>query len=142
MFTEQEEKEMRDEWRKSEEELQEKWENAKKELAGLIHPKYFDFAENHETFCSEGIVEIQLTDERKSGYRKYAHCRIKGDDDSMVYINHTGNVESLDEESKYEGEEVEYWVWQTTGHLGDDYSGFLLLPLLDGVRFWKIGYSC
>ena len=54
----------------------------------------------------------------------------------------TDTIETLNEDSKYEGEEIEYYVWQTTGYMGDDYSGFLLLPLLDGKRFWKVGYSC
>jgi hypothetical protein len=34
-----------------------------------------------------------------------------------------------------------YAVWQTTGMLGDDFSGQLLFPL-DDRTWWCVGYSC
>lgn len=120
--------------------LELKWINAKKELDGLIHPKYFDFAEINDGYSSEGVVEIEETDERTSAYPQYKHCRIKNTDDRRLYVHHTDTLETL-VESKHDGEPVEYWVWQTTGYCGDDYSGYLLLPMLDG-RYWKISYSC
>lgn len=119
---------------------QSKWSKAKEEIKELIHPKYFDFAENNDTYYSEGIVEIEETDERINGYSNTRHCRIK--DGSPLYLYTTNEVECYGFESKYEGEPVEYWVWQETGFCEDDYSGFMLLPLLDGKRFWKVGYSC
>lgn len=121
-------------------ELDEKWNKAKKELQGLIHPKYFDFAENNETYYSDGIVEIQEIS-AKPNYPNRKYCKIKNGGDGGAYEHNTDNIEMYDKESQYEGEPVEYWVWQTTGYCEDDYSGFLLLPLLDG-RFWKVGYSC
>lgn len=138
-ITEEEEKEMYEEWEKAENEYKQKWEAAKNEVRDLIEPKYFEFAEDHDTFYSEGIVEIIETDEKVSGYSGYRHCRIK--DDGKLYMLINSTIETTKEESEFEGEPIFYWVWQTTGYMGDDYSGFLLLPLSDG-RYWKIGYSC
>lgn len=39
------------------------------------------------------------------------------------------------------GNDIEYLVWQTCGYCGDDYSGFLLLPMKNG-KYYKIIYSC
>lgn len=141
MITKEEEKEMHEHWMQAQDELEQKWNKAKEELKDLIHPKYFDFAENNDTFYSCGVVEIVETNERTNGYRNKRHCKINDEEDLKLYLHGTDNIESYGEESKYEGEEVEYWVWQTTGYCEDDYSGFLLLPMLDG-RFWKVAYSC
>ncbi len=119
----------------------EKWNKAKQELSGLIHPKYFDFAEDHDTFFSEGICEIEETEEKNSDHPNRKYCRIKGGS-SLKYGYTTNTIECCNIETQYEGEPVEYWVYQVTGHLGDDYTGELLLPLLDGKRYWRIGYSC
>ena len=119
----------------------EEWNKVKEELKDLIEPKYFDFAESQETYFSEGYVNIIEVEERKQGYSKYPHCREFGTSDTRLYMKHNDYIETIDGKSKYEGEEVEYWVWQMTGYLGDDYSGFLLLPMLDG-RYWKVAYSC
>lgn len=113
----------------------------KEELADLIHPKYFGFAGNHETYSSKGIVEIIETEDREHGYQQYPHCRILNDEDNYLYIHHKTELEMIDGTSPYEGEDIEYYVWQTTGYIGDDYSGYILLPLLDG-KYWKISYSC
>lgn len=139
IISKEDEEEVFKEWEKAEEEAKKKWEQAKEEVRSLIEPKYFEFAEDHDTFYSEGIVEIVETDEKVSGYSGYRHCRIKGDGKLYMLINST--IETTKEDSEFEGEPIFYWVWQTTGYMGDDYSGFLLLPLSDG-RYWKIGYSC
>jgi hypothetical protein len=118
--------------------LNERWDKAKEELSGLIDPKYFDFAESQEYYDTIGIVEIERFKPERTNYPDHEHCK----EDGMTYIKTTGEIECYYFESKYEGERVEYWVWQTTGYLEDDYSGFLLLPLLDGKRFWKVSYSC
>lgn len=117
------------------------WNKVKEDLKDLIEPKYFDFAETNETYYSEGFVNIIEVKERNQGYKNYPHCREFGTSDTRVYMKHDDNLETLDDKSKYEGERVEYWVWQMTGYSCDDYSGFLLLPMLDG-RYWKIAYSC
>jgi hypothetical protein len=117
------------------------WTKAKEELNGLIEPKYFDFAESHESYGSEGIVNIIEVKEKTSRYSAYPLCREFGSNERRIYIHHTTQLETEDEQSKYEGSDIEYWVWQTVGYCEDDYSGFLLLPMLDG-RYWKISYSC
>lgn len=141
MYTPEEEKQYIEAMDNYHAELKSKWNKAKEELQGLIHPKYFDFAESNDTYYSEGIVEIIETEQKRSGYSDKKHCRIKEDKDKLLYIFHTDSLETI-EESEYEGENIEYYVWQQTGYMGDDYSGYLLLPLLDGKRFWKVGYSC
>jgi hypothetical protein len=139
MLTKEEEKQYYEEMDKYHKDLDEKWNKAKEELNGLIEPKYFDFAQSNETFYSEGIVEIEKFKPQYTSYPNSEHCR----EDAMTYIKTTTEIECYDFESKYEGETVEYWVWQqTTGMEGDSYSGFLLLPLLDGKRYWKVAYSC
>jgi hypothetical protein len=145
MLHEDDEKELFQAMIDSENELIAKWEAAKEELKDLIHPKYFDFAESNETYSSEGIVEIEEVEvkERRGNYKEYKHCRVKGGDGDYLYMLTDGEVETFTKpESQYEGEKVEYWVFQQTGYLGDDYYGYLLLPLNDGKRYWKINYSC
>jgi hypothetical protein len=94
-----------------------------------------------------GIVEIKSTDERRSGYSTYDHARVSryvvGPDDcngfckepavdKMLYMKtSTDDVRSIDH----------YYVWQTTGYIEDDYSGYLLYPLKDGTYF-KLYYNC
>lgn len=120
-------------------ELDSKWSKAKEELIGLIDPKYFDFAQSNETYYSEGIVQIERFKPQYTSHPNSEHCR----ESNMTYIKTTNEIECYDFDSEYEGESVEYWVWQIeTSMEGDSYSGFLLLPLLDGKRFWKVGYSC
>ncbi len=116
-----------------------KWEEAKLSLRGLIENKYFLFAESHESYETEGIVEIQLTDRKQNGYPNNYNCIIKGDPYTFLYMLTTGNV--IDEENDIELQ-LYYWVRQwSIGMEGDSYSGYLLLPMMDG-RFWKIKYSC
>jgi hypothetical protein len=139
MLTKEQEKEYHDAMGKYYNEMDAKWNKAKEELNGLIEPKYFDFAENHDSYHSEGIVEIEKFKPKYTSYPNSEHCK----QDGLTYIKTIGEVECYDFESKYEGKTVEYWVWQqSTGMEGDSYSVFLLLPLLDGKRFWKVAYSC
>lgn len=143
MLTKEEEKQLHAEMSAHQTELEEKWNAAKKELDGLIHPKYFDFAENHDTFYSNGIVETHEVDDKQNGYGKdQRNCRIKGEN-SPLYMHTTSEVEYYyGYEGKYEGDSVEYWVHQwSVGMEGDSYSGYLLFPMTDG-RFWKVRYSC
>lgn len=121
--------------------LDDEWNKAKEEIRELIEPKYFDFAESQESYRSEGIVNIFEVKERRQGYSQYPHCREFGTDERRLYMKCTTELETYDNESKYEGSDIEYWVWQTVGYCEDDCSGFLLLPMLDG-RYWKISYSC
>lgn len=116
------------------------WESHKQSLKSLIHPKYFDFIEEHESYYHKGIVEIEKTTDKVWGYSTTNNCRIKNGG-STLYLHQNSSVESLRVESVYEGEGVEYYVWQLTGYLGDDYSGYLLLPLNNG-KWWQVGYSC
>lgn len=80
------------------------------------------------------IVEIKLTDEKSSGYSSYQHARIVGTKDKHLYMRQ--EIKS-DEPMCL----TYYYIWQTVGMLGDDFSGFLLYPLNDG-KFFKISYSC
>jgi hypothetical protein len=137
----EEEKEMYDALDAYYDKLESDWKQAKEQVKDLIEPKYFVFAESNDTYESYGIVEIEETEEKRNGYPNHRCCRVKNVKDYNLYMHTTNEVETYNDDSPYEGEPVEYWVWQTTGYLGDDYSGYLLLPLKDG-RYWKIGYSC
>lgn len=124
-----------------EKEHERKWTQAKSGIDGLIHPKYFDFVEDNDGYCSNGVVEIELTDQKQRGYKNQC-CKIKDERFSHLYMHHSAKLETLSGASDFEGDKIEYWVWQITGPLGDDFSGSLLLPLLDGKRFWHVSYSC
>ncbi|MGK0174076.1 MAG: hypothetical protein ACI9AT_000439 [Ulvibacter sp.] len=140
MITQEEKDQMYKDWSAEMDAIKANWDQAKNDLKGLIHPKYFDFAEDNESFASEGIVKIVLTDEKKSGYPNYPCCRVLGEL-GFLYMSHSDALETIEEESKYEEESINYYVWQTVGYSGDDYSGYLLLPMNDG-RYWKVSYSC
>ena len=85
--------------------------------------------ENNEQWQPLSIVEIQLTDEREPGYKSYPHCRIKNEENSKLYMKQDDELIG------------HYWVWQTTGYLGDDFSGYLLIPLRNN-KYLKVSYSC
>ena len=76
------------------------WTKAKEELNGLIEPKYFDFAESHESYGSEGIVNIVEVKERTQGYSQYPHCREFGTNERRLYMHHTTELETDNEKSK------------------------------------------
>jgi len=143
MITEEEEKEMRLDIERDRQAQKQEWENAKALVKDLIHPKYFQFIESHDSFGDQGIVEIIKTDEKQSGYPdSQRNCRVKDDTSSYLYMHTTSEVESFfGDELKYDGESIEYWVTQWTGYACDDYQGYLLLELSNG-KYWKIRYSC
>lgn len=108
----------------------------KKELKGLINYtglfNWFDAGHQYWMPCE--IVEIQLTDEKKSGYHHSYQCaRVIGEKENHLYMK-----TPMDEYVK--GVHY-YYVWQTCGYSGDDYSGYLLFKLRDG-RFLKCSYAC
>jgi hypothetical protein len=105
----------------------------KRKLKGLINISgLFKFLEENDHWTPMGIVDIKLTDEKSSGYSTYQHARIVDDPKPYLYKkNPSDEVKGIDH----------YYVWQTTGYLDDDYSGFLLFPLKDG-KYFKVSYSC
>ena len=114
----------------------------KSKLKGLISTKHLWNQMNEEmsSWNIEGIVEIEkITDKetilKKLGiYTPYIEaCKIKGEN----YFTYSKS-ECFDYEPKYINH---YYVWQQTGYLGDDYSGYLLYPLKDG-KYLKVSYSC
>jgi len=90
-------------------------------------------SEDLESLMPLKIVEIELTDYKSGSYPNHEFYQIKNDDeDKRFYMK------------QYEESEIDFdhnLVWQTTGYLGDDYSGFLLLPLGDN-KYLKCSYSC
>lgn len=101
----------------------------KEKLKSLIKVKklWRELEEEYEDYWGiEGIIELELTNEKKSGYSKDYQCaRIKGE---RGYLYTDWNGEGV-------------FNWQQTGYLGDDYSGYLLYPLKNG-KYLKISYSC
>ncbi len=122
-----------------EDNLKKEWEKAKKELKDIVHSKYFDFVEDNETYSSEGLVNIEKTDDKVHGYPKGECCKIKGE--YKLYLKTKMYLETLEGNSKYEGKKLKYYVNQTTGYLGDDYYGHVLIPT-KGEQYWKVSYSC
>lgn len=106
----------------------------KAKLRGLINVAgLFKWLDDGHEWSPESIVEIVMTDEKLSGYQTYQHARIIKDTDKLLYMK-----TSFDEGPR--GIQY-YYVWQTSGMLGDDYSGYILFPLNDG-KFFKVSYCC
>jgi hypothetical protein len=98
----------------------------KKKLKGLINVKrLWEEMEDNDSWDIEGIVEIELTDEKRNGYQNYQCARIKGEKGYLYML----------------GSDNKCFVWQRVGMMGDDYSGWLLHPLKDGT-YLKTSYSC
>lgn len=112
-----------------EEKFKSEW---KDKLKDLINDDVFNWLNEHDSWYPNGIVEIYNVDEKRSGYSTYQHTRIKDDKDKLLYMQ--------TDEDEVEGIN-HYFVWQQTGYLGDDYSGYLLLPLSNG-KYFKVSYSC
>ncbi len=93
----------------------------------------FRFLDEHDSWMPLDIVDIVLTDETHSGYREYQHAKIIYDKENLLYMKtfFDEKIRKIDH----------YYVWQTTGNMGDDYLGYLLFPLNDG-KYFKISYSC
>lgn len=109
----------------------------KEQLKGLINVKrLWEELDDNDGWMPEKIVEIKLTDEKSSGYPSYQHARIINDeDDRRLYMK-----QRADFDTPIKGID-HYYVWQTTGMLGDDYSGYVLYPLKDG-KYLKVSYNC
>jgi len=120
--------------RKEERQIRKQRNLYKAQLRGLINVAglYRWLNGDMSFWMPEGIVEIVLTDEKRSGYSTYQHARIKDDKERFLYMK-----TSFDEVRKID----HYYVWQTTGCCEDDYSGYLLFPLSNG-KYFKITYSC
>lgn len=78
----------------------------------------------------EGIVEVESTKDKNPLYPNYEFVYIK-DDKLHLFMKTVHELDYIDH----------YYVWQQTGYLGDDYSGWLLYPLKNG-KYLKISYSC
>ncbi len=106
--------------------------NWKSNLKSLINTTglWRHLSESLDYWSPEAIVEVELTDKKIGGYSTYQHAYEKGDY-GKLYIKQKCEMRGVSHE----------YVYQVTGYLGDNYSGFLLLPLNDG-RYFKISYSC
>lgn len=87
--------------------------------------------EDHDGWTPVAVVELEQTEDREPCYKDYPHCRIKGDESRRLYLR-------MDREEPF----GHYYVWQTTGYMGDDYSGWLLFPLPEDGKYLQVSYSC
>lgn len=105
----------------------------KKKLKGLINVSglFRDLSEM-DSYEIIDIVEIYNVDEKSSGYSNYQHARIKDEKISHLYMKQKAtDLRGVDH----------VFVWQTVGMCGDDYSGFCLYPLKNGL-YLKTRFSC
>lgn len=102
-------------------------------LKGLINVSglFNSLSEYNDSWEILGIVDIVLTDEKRSGYNSYQHARIVDDTDRLLYMKNT-----CDEIRKID----HYYVWQRCDG-EDSYSGYCLYPLKNG-KYLKTSYSC
>lgn len=105
----------------------------KLKLKGLINVQgLFKYLKEHTYYIPEDIVDIVLTDEKSFGYSTYQHARIVNDKENKLYKKtEVDEIRNVDH----------YYVWQTAGYLGDDFSGYLLFPLKNG-KYFKVFYCC
>jgi hypothetical protein len=105
----------------------------KRRLRGLINVTgLFRYLGQNDYWYPEDIVDIELTDETRSGYSTYQHARIVGDTYRRLYMKTPDDeIRGIDH----------YYVWQTTGCCEDDYSGWMLFPLKNG-KYFKVHYNC
>ena len=115
-----------------EKELKTEW---REKLNGLIDVDgLYSWLENNDFWSPIDIVDIVETDEKSFGYQSYQHARIVNDKEDL-YLK-----QGLYEDDNFDGVD-HYYVWQTCGYCGDDYSGFLLIPL-NNNRYFKVYYTC
>lgn len=107
--------------------------NFKAQLRGLINVTgLFKYLDDNTYWKPQDIVEIELTKETTVGYRTYQHAKIKGDESGRLYMKMSDDeIRGVDH----------YYVWQTCGYLGDDYSGWMLFPLRNG-KYFRVYYNC
>ena len=106
----------------------------KKQLKGLINVTgLYKWLDEDHFWKPEDIVEIELSDEKRPGYSKFQCARIKGENSQYLYMK-------MEHENIARGI-YSYWVWQTVGYMGDDFSGYLLFELKNG-KYFKIYYEC
>jgi hypothetical protein len=107
----------------------------KKKLKGLINiTGLFKHLDGNAYWEPEDIVDIELVDDKLSGYGAYQHARIVGDETRRLYMKTS--------QDEYQIRQIDhYYVWQRTGYMEDDYFGFLLFPLKNG-RYFKVSYTC
>lgn len=106
----------------------------KNQLKGLINVTgLWKHLDEMDGWMPEAIVEIKLTDEKLRDYPNHECARVVNCEDHLLYMKTTCDepIRGI----KY------YYVWQRTGYMGDDYSGYLLYPMSDG-RFFKVSYNC
>lgn len=104
----------------------------KKSLKGLVNVSgLFNYLNEMDDWYPIGFVEVYEVDEKSHGYKSYQHVRIRDDKYRTLYLKqvHT-DIRGIDHTC----------VWQRVGFMGDDYSGYLLFPLKNGLYF-KVEYS-
>ena len=105
----------------------------KKELKGLINVTgVFKYLDDNLYWWPEDIVEIELSDKYESGYRDHQHAKVINDKHNKLYMKvPMDEIRNVDH----------YYVWQTCGYMGDDYSGWMLFPLKNG-KYFRVYYNC
>lgn len=95
----------------------------------------FDFSFEEGKYYHIGYCEIEECPEYKNNwYPSYSFYKIAKNDANKY------NLEDLYFMKSNEKYNFHYLVWQKTGFLGDDYYGYLLLPLKNN-KYWIIQYS-
>lgn len=87
-----------------------------------------DILDDNHYWQHEGYVKLEKSDYKSGFYPSYDFYT---EPNSKKY-----HYMRQDDDGEFHN-----MVWQTTGPCEDDYSGYLLFPLLNG-DYWKISYSC
>jgi hypothetical protein len=108
----------------------------KKELRGLINVSGLYSYLNEDSWYPIGIVEVEEPTDiiPKISFKDKNRVRVINEKENLIYAR-------FDLEDQQIRKVDHYYVWQTVGYWGDDYSGFMLFPLNDG-RYFKVSFSC
>jgi hypothetical protein len=110
-------------------EIQHKKDAYKESLRPILNvDKVYDYL-NEMSWEPEGLVHVRIIKKEPTG----RHIAIDVEEKNRQFTRQDEDVEESGVDHVY--------CWQTGGYTGDDYSGWLLIPLSDG-RYFRVNYSC
>lgn len=100
----------------------------------IKNEEVLDFSDGDYTHI--GYCNVIKTDYHENGYKNYDFYKITQEDSEKYNISPTLYYMK----TKGDNEKFHYMVFQRTGYLGDDYHGYLLLPM-DDKKYWIINFN-
>ena len=106
--------------------------------ANKFYREFFYYIENKAVGNKERIFET-IAEQSRCWFEGYVKVTKRVNEKQQILIDF------VVKDSKYTAEwqpEDNYAVWQTSGMVGDDYNGFLLLPTIKDDEYFLMYYVC